>query len=603
MKTKPFLAVLLLSCVATPVPRVEPIAWTYRSPIDLVVNEAGTRLYVAESTAQRISVFDTDDEKTSGTIPLPAAPSGLTLSADGEKLFVTGGVAEGRLWVVDFETGLESELAVGHSPLAPVASRDGTTLWLANRFENTLSRIDLASMRVTERIPTVREPIACALTPDDATLLVASHLPAGPADADFTAARVALLDTATGETRAHVELPNGSTGLRDLCISPCGRYAFVPHILARFHHPTTQLERGWVNTNTLSLIDIAGARLVATVILDHPELGAANPWGVAVVPAEKKLVVTHAGSHCASVIDLPALLERLESLSPEELVLVPDQLNFLAGIRERVELVGTGPRGVVASGPRVFAAEYFTDSIASIDIAADRPHARSLTLGPLAPPTETRRGELLFHDATICFQQWQSCTSCHPDGRADGLNWDLLNDGLGNPKNTKSLLLAHTTPPAMVTGIRADGEAGVRAGIRHILFAVRPETDAQAIDTYLTSLAPVPSPHLVAGDLSPAARSGRGWYESAGCAHCHPSPLFTDLEPHDLAHTRGLDAGRPLDTPTLVETWRTAPYLHDGRAVDLRTMLIEHDRDQRHGGASQLEATQLDELLAYVLSL
>jgi cytochrome c peroxidase len=47
--------------------------------------------------------------------------------------------------------------------------------------------------------------------------------------------------------------------------------------------------------------------------------------------------------------------------------------------------------------------------------------------------------ERLFHDATIGHQSWQSCASCHPDGRAGGLNWDLLNDGIGNPKNTKSV--------------------------------------------------------------------------------------------------------------------------------------------------------------------
>ena len=34
----------------------------------------------------------------------------------------------------------------------------------------------------------------------------------------------------------------------------------------------------------------------------------------------------------------------------------------------------------------------------------------------------------------------------------DGLNWDLLNDGIGNPKNTRNLLYAHKTPPAMRWG-------------------------------------------------------------------------------------------------------------------------------------------------------
>jgi hypothetical protein len=64
--------------------------------------------------------------------------------------------------------------------------------------------------------------------------------------------------------------------------------------------------------------------------------------------------------------------------------------------------------------------------------------------------------------------------SCHPDGRSDRLNWDLLNDGVGNPKNTNSMLLAHQTPPAMSEGVRLTAEAAVRSGyatIRELIVA------------------------------------------------------------------------------------------------------------------------------------
>ena len=66
------------------------------------------------------------------------------------------------------------------------------------------------------------------------------------------------------------------------------------------------------------------------------------------------------------------------------------------------------------------------------------PKASSLSLGTVREPSLERKGEMLFNDAQLCFQGWQSCASCHPaDARADGLNWDLLNDGIGNPKNVK----------------------------------------------------------------------------------------------------------------------------------------------------------------------
>ena len=81
-----------------------------------------------------------------------------------------------------------------------------------------------------------------------------------------------------------------------------------------------------------------------------------------------------------------------------------------------------------------------------------------------------------------------------------------MNDGIGNPKNAKSLLLSHQTPPVMATGIRADAETGVRAGFKFIQFFDVSEDDAQAVDDYLKSLEPVPSSFLVNGKLSKSAK-------------------------------------------------------------------------------------------------
>ena len=39
--------------------------------------------------------------------------------------------------------------------------------------------------------------------------------------------------------------------------------------------------------------------------------------------------------------------------------------------------------------------------------------------------TMLRRGEMYFNDATICFQGWQSCASCHFKGLTDGVIWQF----------------------------------------------------------------------------------------------------------------------------------------------------------------------------------
>jgi cytochrome c peroxidase len=180
----------------------------------------------------------------------------------------------------------------------------------------------------------------------------------------------------------------------------------------------------------------------------------------------------------------------------------------------------------------------------------------------------------------------------------DGLNWDLLNDGIGNPKNNRSMLLSHQTPPAMSLGIRDTAETAVRAGIRFIQFTVQPPEVAEAIDAYLKSLQPVPSPHLVKGKLSPAAKRGRAVFQRAACGTCHAGPLYTDLQRYDLGTTKGLDAGKALDTPTLIESWRTAPYLYDGHAVTIREALADHPSPP-----PALTDAERADLCAFILSL
>ena len=400
----------------------------------------------------------------------------------------------------------------------------------------------------------MREPIALALARDGQRLFVANHLPAGRADGEEISAVITVIDVGQQKPIGTVRLPNGSTAVRGLGLSADGALLYVTHGLARYQMPTTQLDRGWVNTSALSVIDVFKAERVNTVLVDDVDLGAANPWGVACSADGRWITVSHAGTHEVSLIDQPGLLDKLRRIAAGEKVSgastsaddVPNDLSFLVGLRQRVPLTGEGPRGIALAGSRVFVAEYFSDSLGVLDLAAAGPvRAKSVPLGPSVTPSQTRRGEMLFHDARMCFQHWQSCASCHPDARVDALNWDLLNDGLGNPKNTKNMLLSHRTPPAMSLGVRETAETAVRAGIRHIQFAVRPEEDAVAVDVYLKGLEPVLSPHREGKSLSAAARRGQRVFQRAGCAECHPAPLFTDLQHYDLGTGTGREQGKP----------------------------------------------------------
>jgi len=521
---------------------------------------------------------------------------------------------------------VSGKLPAGHTACAPVVSPDGRTLFVCNRFNDDVSVLDLATKKELRRIPVRREPVAAAITPDGKRLLVANLLHTGRADADHVSAVVSVIDTARSEVVDDLWLPSGSGSLADMRVSPDGKYAVVTHVLSRFHLPTTQLDRGWMNTNAKTIIDLATMQVLNTVLLDTIDRGAANPWGVAWSADSQTLVVTHAGTHEVSVIDFPGVLAKLAKLSPEPSAAistalpystassrapsdVPNDLAFLVGVRERRHLPegDVGPRAVVVVGRRAYVADYFSDTLTAMDLDGEHPKMETIPLGPKPRMTAVRQGELNFHDARLCFQGWQSCATCHPgDARVDALNWDLLNDGIGNPKNNKSLLLVHKTPPAMSTGVRESAEVAVRAGIRHILFTVQPEEVANLMDAYLKSLKPVPSPHLVKGKLSAAAQRGERLFHSGrtGCAQCHPEPLFTDLKSYDVGTRGRFDKPTDtFDTPTLVELWRTAPYLHDGSAATMRDVLTTANPNELHGKTSRLSADQLNDLIEYLLSL
>jgi YVTN family beta-propeller protein len=609
----------LIAAVASPV-MAKP--GEYLGPCCVEAAEDGKTLYVLNADAKQIAVVDAAG-KVQRQIALPEPPTGMALSPDGKTLYVTCASPQGTICIVEAASGkVTATLPAGHWAVGPSVSPDGKRLYVCNRFDNNVAVYDLAAKKEIAKVTTTREPIATAVTPDGKAVFVSNHLPLDPADGYDVAAVVTAIDTSNNKATA-IRLPNGSSSVRGITVSPDGKYVYAVHILARYQMPTTQLERGWMNTNAMTVIDAAAKKIVNTVLLDDVDLGAANPWDVACTADGSQICVTHAGTHEVSVIDAPALLEKLlampEEVSPEEqqkaysgsyssLTVddVPNDLAFLVGLRHRVKLEGNGARGLAVAGNKAYCAMYFTDNLSIVDLAAEEPKVvADVALGPKPELTAERRGEMYFHDADLCFQNWQSCSSCHPDARVDALNWDLMNDGMGNPKNVRSMLLAHKTPPSMGSGVRSTAEVAVRSGITHIQFAVRPEEDAVAIDEYLKALEPVPSPHLVNGQLSESAKRGKELFfsEKIGCSQCHPEPLYTDLQMHDVGSRGKYDRRDDFDTPTLIECWRTAPYMHDGKWLTIEDLIAKGKHGAKGGDIDSLTPEQLKDLAEFVLSL
>jgi YVTN family beta-propeller protein len=568
----------------------------YVSPIDFEIDREEGLIYVAEFTSRKVRCITLENGKTEGEISFPLPPKAIAIS--GDKLITVCSYSEGELVISDLKKmKAEATIKVGHGAADVVVSPDGTRAYVANQFSDDISVVDLMTKKELLRIPVLRQPMVIEMTQDGEHLFVANFLTEKRADVDTVTSSVSIIHIQTGAVTKNIPLANGSNALRGICMSADGKYVLVSHNLGRFQVPTTQLEQGWMNTSALSVIDATQLEYVATVLLDDPEHGAAGSWGIDCTP--EHILVAHSGTHDFSVINYPEFIKKL--LNTEKKDILSYDLRFLSGIRERIPVSGNGPRVIKGNGSLVYVNNYFSDKIDVIDL--DNPllnNFKTIVLNSDLQNDSVRMGEIYFNDATYCFQGWQSCNGCHPNHcRTDGLNWDLMNDGLGNPKNCKSMLYAHVTPPSMITGIRPNAESAVRSGFQHIQFAQVEESQAIAVDLYLRSLEPVPSPKLENGELNPLAKEGEKVFEKLNCNECHPAPYYTDLNTYDLGQEGKFDKQNKWDTPTLIEIWRTGPYLHDGRSATLKEVFSV----EKHGIWQDVSDDELTALTEYVLSL
>ncbi len=560
-------------------------------------------LLVANRENKEIHLVDAGLNKTGVKATLPSPANALATTPDQRIWVVCDGVG-GTLCELDGkDLSVRSQTKLGHTPSAMLFNRQTGSLWTTQRYNNELWEVSPQTKEVLSRIAVGREPVDIISFANDSLLLVANNLPEMSSLSFPIACQLDIVDVNSKKVVKRLQLPNGSTDVKALATDSKGDYAYAVHLLARYQLPTNQVDRGWMSTNVLSVINLHTQEVENTVLLDTPQKGAANPWNIAVSPDDSKIWVAIAGTHELACVDRAALHDRLarakagEKVTPstKDYAHIPDDAGFLYGIRDFYKTPGKGTRALYVASDKVYTADYYTGELVALNGNGKEMIAAALG-APLAS-SEKGKGDMYFHDATIGFQQWQTCASCHPnDARADGLNWDLLNDGMGNPKNTKTLVLSHQTPPCMISGIRKDAETAVRSGIKYILFAASTDEIAPAIDAYLKSLSPVPSPHLVNGNLSEAARRGQEHFKK-DCASCHSGTYYTDMKQYKVNWTTGPDENVTMDVPALNEVWRTAPYLYDGRCYTMQEML------KVHGPAEKLSENELNDLAEYVLSL
>ena len=595
-------ASLLGSLASIPLPSADEVpsapasaASPYRSPTHLCATADGTRLYVASPTSDSVLVVDVAGRAVVGEIAVGHHPVWTALAPGEGELYVACRYAA-RVDVVDLGAGrVVRSLPVALEPYGLVPSADGAHLYVGQSMGDSVTCLRLRDGATVWKAPVGRDPRAIIATPDGERLLVGSGL----------GRRITILDAATGEVREERSLGRGNL-VRDILCSPDGGWAVAAHVVSHEEQMTLQMERGWIHSNGFSLVDLAPSGGTVTLLLDELLRGAANPWGLAWSPDGARLYVTLAGVHEVAIVDLPrARALAAATVGKDAVRRLSEDVEILAreGIARRVPCGGLGPRDIVylAEAGELVVANYFSEELTLLDPLDGTVRGR-IPLGSRHDMTPARRGELLFNDAVLCFQNWFSCASCHQeDASLDGLAWDLANDGLGNPKSAKSLHNAFDSAPSMWGGVRKDFDAAVAAGQRFLGFLPQPDNHV-ALLAFLRVARQAPNPFAPAEDPAQIARGEQIFFEAA-CVFCHVPPAFRDGKAHEIVSPGPTDLRREFVTPSLRECYRTAPYLHDGRAATLEEIFTDHDPELVHATGVDLTADELNDLVAYLRTL
>jgi len=598
-----------------------------------VVGQGG-RVFVAMPDYDRVAVVDAETGALTGHLETCAGPR--SLAADAALLVVAcpGADALALFDVVSLAPVGEASFDWGARPFAAVLDADGIYAVLQGTGEVAgLTRDGALSWTA----PVGPDPRGLAVS--DGALLVSRHR--GP-DEGGQWWRVELSTRGVeGFLLAPSPGPDSDTDARGvpgyltrIAVRPDGRAAVFPGLKAN-------LARGEARDG-LALTSETSVRAVLRQVSLDPDEGAvggelAYPLfdnrdfaaAAAYSPLGDWVYVAHPGAEVIDVLDAVTLQRG-------------------GGFQN----VGAGLDGLWASpdGELLWAHLEGARALVAFEVSdlSAPPSARyEVDLrGELAEPLsdEVLAGKILFQrsvDPRMSRDGYISCASCHLDGDHDGRTWDFTDRGEGL-RNTIGLLGRGGTGHGPVhwsanfdeiqdfendirnafggTGFLSDEDW---AATSDTLGASKAGLSAEldALSAYVESLETVHrSPwRAVDGALGEAAARGEALFLAAetGCADCHPAPEYTDSqwlnsgEPllHDVGTITADSGGRMggvlpgVDTPTLRGLFDSAPYLHDGSAATLEEVLTSRNPDDAHGATRQLSDADLEDLIAFLLSI
>ncbi|MFO1499032.1 MAG: multiheme c-type cytochrome [Verrucomicrobiota bacterium] len=591
---------------------------SYKNPINLALSPDGSELWIACERAAAVAVVDTATRRQRLTIPVGGQPNDVCFAPDGRRAFVSNRLDDTISVVEVGSHTVIKTLDVGDEPHGLTVDASGRHLYVLNTSVDNISVIDIATLREVTRLSASRSPWSIALSPEGKQLLVTHALSRFIGDRAPALSEVTVIDTERAQVMTRLEVPAANL-LQGICWHPSGDYALMTLLRTKNLVPMTRINHGWTISNGLGVIWRDGR--IDQVLLDENNRCFPDPTDVAMTPDGRYALVTSSSSDRIAVVDLAKLIALLKTATEEERAhVIPNHTGKPSEYVVKHIATGAAPRGITcaADGRVAYVANMLDDSVTVVDLGRLEAAGR-IDLGGAPGLSRHRRGEKLFHNASISFHRQFSCSTCHPDGHIDNIVYDIEDDGIGmGPIDNRTLRGINDTAPFKWTGINPSLKRQCGARLAVFITRLQPLDPEQLEDLhdYLCSIPRPPNRYRKLGeDLTEPQRRGKRIFERNArndgsvipvenrCTSCHPPPLFTDGKLHNVGTKFPYDRDGKFDPPHLQNIYDSAPYLHNGIARTLEEIWTVYNPYDKHGVSNDMTKDQLNDLVEYLKTL
>ncbi|MBG0857854.1 MAG: hypothetical protein IQL11_00015 [Bacteroidales bacterium] len=592
----------------------------YYSPFNLVVSGDGRSLYITAEEGNALLIVDTGKYRVIHKVEVGIRPHSIILSKDETTAYVSNQWSD-NVSVVDLGRYLVTDtLYTGSGPAGLALSADGSCLYVVNSFSSDISVIDLSTGTEIKRLSSGNNPTGIQANCDGSRLFVTSRRTLSPPFGDTLRCELTIISDNNRRVAERMDIPSAHM-MENVAFTPAGDLAIMPLVRPKNNVPAIQVERGWMMTYGIAVIEQGPPGRTVQLLLDEPNAFYPDPFDIVLTPDGKRAFISHAGADCISVVDIEAVRTILKESSADMLYRYSNHLGISSRFVVKRIPTGSNPKGLALSpdGKKLFVAEHLLDRIAVISTETLEITGIIDLDGPRRT-TVVRLGRQLFNNAGHTFQNQYSCYTCHPDAHEDGLVYNMASIDMGrNMTNTQSLRNIGDTPPFKWNG--RNQTVYKQDGMRFSTVLTRTEAfsyqELDAITAYImTGIANPPNlRYNPNGELTESQKHGKEIFErthdSKGyeipvvnrCITCHPAPYFTNRQLADVGTLAVTDDSILFDTPHLNNIFASPPYLHDGRASTLEEIWTLYGKTEQHGAVNDLTKMELNYLVEYLKSL